>query len=110
MKNFTLYFGQKINLSLVSVISVVSVVRRLPFCSEVIIPSKNPTCNFRKVCYSKQVSQRRVLQDRYQRTLVNLVDRQCFIARSKYVVDRRSDQLIQQDRWRQYERSVIAGF
>ncbi len=31
-KFFTLYFGQKINLSLVS---VVSVVRRLPFCSEV---------------------------------------------------------------------------
>ncbi len=34
-KFFTLYFAQKINLSLVSVISVVSVVRRLPFCSEV---------------------------------------------------------------------------
>ncbi len=34
-KTFTPYFGQKINLSLVSVISVVSVVRRLPFCGEV---------------------------------------------------------------------------
>ncbi len=34
-KFFTPYFGQKINLSLVSVISVVSVVRRLPFCGEV---------------------------------------------------------------------------
>jgi hypothetical protein len=40
---FMLYFGQKINLPLVSVISVVSVVRRLPFCSEV--NSENSVCS-----------------------------------------------------------------